>query len=77
MRVLTAAVILILAIGSYFCCCTVVLGKLEQRALSPDVVAYYALPIEFTVQVGSLHKLRLESLKLIFQPLKKKNVNKL
>ena len=30
-----------------------------------------------TVEVGSLHKLRLESLKLVFQPLHKFLVNKL
>jgi hypothetical protein len=31
----------------------------------------------YTVEVGSLHKLRLESLKLVFQPLHKLLVNKL
>ena len=35
------------------------------------------LTLVFTVEVGSLHKLRLESLKLIFQPLHKFLVNKL
>ena len=60
----------------YKCVCVVKIGKniSFHRAVGWDRDAAWAL--QHTVEVGSLHTLRLESIKLVFQPLYKFIVNK-
>ena len=56
------------------------INKCELIAVKDCVKpSYYGIPVkeELTVEVGSLHTLRLESLKVVFQPLHKFLVNNL